>query len=119
MQIEHRHGITAIDSILDVEGVVAAFIGPMDLSASFGQTGQLDTPEMVNALATFRRACRKHNKAAGMHIVRPDDGNIEAAVRDGYSMIALGLDNVFLAAGAQHALQIARAAATHSALVRS
>jgi 2-keto-3-deoxy-L-rhamnonate aldolase RhmA len=115
MQIEHRDGITAIDSILDVEGVAGAFIGPMDLSASFGKTGQLDTPEMVNALRTFRCACRKHNKAAGMHIVRPDDDNIEAAVRDGYSMIALGLDNVLLASGAQRALEFARIAATHSA----
>ena len=30
-----------------------------------------------------------------MHIVRPDDDNIEAAVRDGYSMIALGLITSF------------------------
>ena len=50
-----------------------------------------------------------------MHIVRPDDDNIEAAVRDGYSMIALGLDNVLLATGAQRALEFARIAATHSA----
>ena len=115
VQIEHRDAITAIDSILIVEGVAGAFIGPMDLSGSFGKAGQLDAPEMVAALATFRRACREHNMVAGIHIVRPDRGNIEAAVRDGYSMIALGIDNVFLAAGAQRALEIARAAATHIA----
>lgn len=115
VQIEHRDGIAAIDSILEVEGVAGAFIGPMDLSGSFGKTGQLDAPEMVDALQEFRHACRKHEKAAGMHIVTPGHENIAAAVRDGYSMIALGLDNVLLASGAQRALNLGRTAAARNA----
>jgi 2-keto-3-deoxy-L-rhamnonate aldolase RhmA len=110
MQIEHRDGIDAAEEILAVDGVDGAFIGPLDLSGSYGKTGDLDCAEMVDALARFRRACAARGKASGMHIVRPGDGNIEAAIRDGYSMIALGLDNVFLAMGAEAALGQARAA---------
>ncbi len=111
MQIEHRDGIGAVNQILEVKGVDAAFIGPLDLSGSFGKTGQLDCPEMVDALATFRRSCAAHKKSAGMHIVHPGNGNIEAAIRDGYNMIALGLDNVFLTSAAQDAITEARALA--------
>jgi 2-dehydro-3-deoxyglucarate aldolase len=118
VQIEHRDGISEIDSILEVDGVDAAFIGPLDLSGSFGKTGQLDCPEVIDALRNFRRSCAVHRKAAGMHIVHPGNGNIEAALQDGYSMIALGLDNVFLAAGARQALEVARSACTRVAFVQ-
>ena len=109
MQIEHRDGIAQIDAILSTEGVDGAFIGPLDLSGSYGKTGQLDCPEMVDALARFRRACAARGKSAGMHIVRPDQASIEKAAADGYTMIALGLDNVFLAEGAARSIQTARA----------
>jgi 2-keto-3-deoxy-L-rhamnonate aldolase RhmA len=115
MQVEHRDAIDAIDAILEVEGVDAAYIGPLDLSGSYGKTGQLDCPEMVDALERFRRACRKHGKAAGTHIVHPAAGNLEAAIADGYTMIALGLDTVFLTAGARVALEQARAASLSGA----
>jgi 2-keto-3-deoxy-L-rhamnonate aldolase RhmA len=110
MQIEHRDGIDAVDEILEVEGVDGAFIGPYDLSGSYGKVGELGCPEMVDALARFRSACAAHGKPAGMHVVRPGQGNVEAAIRDGYTMIALGLDNVFVAMGAAAAIGQARAA---------
>ncbi|MGA2329861.1 MAG: aldolase/citrate lyase family protein [Bryobacteraceae bacterium] len=115
MQIEHYQGIAAIDSILDIEGVDAAFIGPLDLSGSFGKTGQLDCTEMVEALSVFRRACAAHGKAAGMHLVHPGTDSVDRAIRDGYSMIALGLDNVFLTTAARQALDAGQAALSAAA----
>ena len=117
MQIEHRDGIDEIDAILDVPGVDGAFIGPLDLSGSYGMTGQLDCPEMVDALSRFRQACSARRKAAGMHIVHPAAENIAAAVSDGYSLIALGLDNVFLAGAARDALSQARAVSSRAVTV--
>lgn len=111
MQIEHRDGIADLDGILSVEGVDGAFIGPLDLSGSYGKTGQLDCPEMVEALATFRACCARHGIAAGMHLVHPNDTNIRQALADGYTMIALGVDNTLLAGAAQAALAAAHAAA--------
>jgi 2-dehydro-3-deoxyglucarate aldolase len=90
-----------------VDGVDALFIGPLDLSGSMGITGQLDHPDMVAALKRYREACAEHGKSAGMHVVRPDAGRIAGAIDDGYTLLALGLDNVFIDDGATAALKAA------------
>lgn len=107
MQIEHKDAIANLDAILDVPDVDGLFIGPLDLSGSMGITGQMDHPDMVAALKRYRDACADHKTTAGMHIVRPDDGNVWATIENGYSLIALGLDNVFIHEGAAAALAAA------------
>jgi 2-keto-3-deoxy-L-rhamnonate aldolase RhmA len=62
---------------------------------------------MVAALAEYRATCRAHEKTAGLHIVRPTDTNVRRALDDGYTMLALGLDNVFLETGARASLAAA------------
>lgn len=111
MQIEHIDAIENLDAILEVDGVDGAFIGPLDLTGSMGITGQMDHPDTVAALEEFRRSCSSHKKTAGMHIVRPDSKNIAAAVADGYTLIALGLDNVFLDVAMSSAIATARGGA--------
>jgi 2-dehydro-3-deoxyglucarate aldolase len=96
MQIEHKDAIANLEGILQVEGVDGLFIGPLDLSGSMGITGQLTHPDMVAALDRYRRLCREYGKPAGMHIVRPAPQSINQAIEQGYTLIALGLDNVFL-----------------------
>src|SRR5512143_673478 len=96
MQIEHKDAIANLDAILSVDGVDGVFIGPLDLSGSMGITGQIDHPEMVAALDRYRAVCRERKVSAGTHIVRPNDKNVAAALQQGYTLIALGLDNVFL-----------------------
>lgn len=108
MQIEHKDGVANLDSILSVDGVDGAFIGPYDLSGSYGKTGALDSPEMLDALSRFRAGCKAHDKAAGMHVVNPTEPNVAAAIADGYSMIALGVDVVSLVQSARTAIDIAR-----------
>ncbi len=107
MQIEHKDAIANLDAILRVDGVDGVFIGPLDLSGSMGITGQLDHPEMVAALDKYRAACRAHKKPAGMHIVRPSEASIRRALDEGYTMLALGLDNVFMEQSARAALKAA------------
>jgi 2-keto-3-deoxy-L-rhamnonate aldolase RhmA len=67
----------------------------------------LDHPDVVGALARYRAACTVHHKAAGMHIVRPREEAIQRARAEGYTMLALGLDTVFLQEGARAALRAA------------
>lgn len=112
MQIEHADGIAELDAILGVEGVDGAFIGPLDLSGSYGKTGQMNHPAVMAALRAFRAGCRAHSLAAGMHVVDPAPEAIEGALRDGYTMIALGLDNTLLAQAASAALEAGRSAAS-------
>jgi len=107
MQIENIRAIENLDAILEVEGVDGLFIGPMDLSGSMGIVGQFDHPDMIAALEKFKSACKKYNKAAGMHIVRPNPDNIRKALDENYSLIALGLDTVFLHEGVEASLKAA------------
>jgi 2-keto-3-deoxy-L-rhamnonate aldolase RhmA len=107
MQIEHKDAIANLDSILNVPDVDGLFIGPLDLSGSMGITGQMDHPDMVAALKRYRDACATHKTPAGMHIVRPNSENVAANIHDGYTLIALGLDNVFVHEGAAAALAAA------------
>jgi len=107
MQIEHKDAIANLDAILQVDGVDGVFVGPLDLSGSMGITGQLDHPRMVAALAKYRSACRAHKKSAGMHIIRPNEGNVRCALDRGYTMLALGLDNVFMEQSARASLKAA------------
>lgn len=104
MQIEHRDAIANLDGIIGVPDVDGLFIGPMDLSGSFGKPGDLDCPEMRESLRRYLSACERSKKSAGLHIVRPDTGSIQKANADGYTLIALSLDTVFLAEGAARSL---------------
>ncbi len=107
MQIEHKDAIANLDGILRVEGVDGVFIGPLDLSGSMGITGQLDHPQMVAALDRYRAACLAHRKSAGLHIIRPNQANVRRALEEGYTMLALGLDNVFMDQSARASLAAA------------
>jgi 2-keto-3-deoxy-L-rhamnonate aldolase RhmA len=107
MQIEHKDALENLDAILEVPDVDGLFIGPLDLSGSMGLTGQMDHPRVIESLDHYRKACQAHNKPAGMHIVRPDETNVRSMIDNGYTLIALGLDNVFIAEGAQAALRYA------------
>ena len=108
MQIEHKDAIANLEDIVKVEGVDALFVGPLDLSGSMGITGQMEHPDMVAALDKYRNVAKEASKSFGMHIVRPDDKNIKANIDQGYTMIALGLDNVFLDESSKSALQTAK-----------
>ena len=96
MQIEHKDAISNLDAILEVEGVDGVLVGPLDLSGSMGITGQMDHPDMVSALDRYLSACAAHQASAGMHIVRPTAENIRQALAEGYTLIVLGVDGVFL-----------------------
>jgi 2-keto-3-deoxy-L-rhamnonate aldolase RhmA len=107
MQIEHKDAIPNLDAILRVEGVDGVFIGPLDLSGSMGIPGQLDHHQMIAALAKYRSACGAHKKSAGMHIICPNETNVGRALDEGYTMLALGLDNVFMDQSARASLKAA------------
>lgn len=104
VMIESCEGVDNIDSILAVDGVDAVFIGPYDLSGSCGTPGQVEHERVQAGCRRVQEACAAAGKAAGMHVVIPEAALIEKAVNDGFSFIALGVDTVFLNAGAHDAL---------------
>lgn len=95
-QIEHVDAIAQLDAIVAVEGVDAVIIGPYDLSASLGRTGDLTHPEVVGAIEEIRSACQRTAKPVGTHIVSPNTDMLQMRINEGYQFIAYGVDTVFL-----------------------
>jgi 2-keto-3-deoxy-L-rhamnonate aldolase RhmA len=106
VMIESKEAVENIELILAVDGVDGVFIGPYDMSGSYGIIGQTSTPEIKGACRKVSEACKKAGKAAGMHIVLPTAEAVKNAVADGFTFLALGMDTVFLANGAKQALEM-------------
>jgi len=105
VMIESKRAIDNIDEILSVDGVDGVFIGPYDLSGSYGIPGKTNDVLVQNGCHEVLEACRKANKSAGIHIVIPNPENIRQALKDGFTFIAVGADIVYLNQASQKALK--------------
>ena len=67
--IETRQAVEAIDDILGVEGIDAVYIGPADLSITYGLPPAMDNPgePFDGALAKVVGACQRHGVVPGIH----------------------------------------------------
>lgn len=100
--IETREGVSNIDEILAVDGIDGAFIGPYDMSGSYGIPGETDSSIVRDACRRVVGACERASKSAGLHIVQPTRQATEQALQDGFTLICLGIDTVFVQQGACH-----------------
>lgn len=96
VQIEHIDAVQCIDDILSVPGVDAVFIGPYDLSASMGLTGEFDHPDYISARDRILAACQRHNIAAGIHVIQPEPDELVERLKQGYKLVAYSLDITML-----------------------
>lgn len=119
VMIESKEAIEEIDSILAVEGVDGVFIGPYDLSGSYGIPGQTRHPLVQGGCQKVLDACKSAGKSAGLHVVIPTEDNIAKALKDGFTFIAVGVDTVFLNDASRNALQIAKNVVNFAATVKS
>ena len=106
VMIESRTAVENIDAIMAVDGVDGCFVGPYDMSGSYGIPGQTGHPAIKDACSRVADACARHGKSAGQHIVVPTWENVPAALKQGYTFIALGMDSYFLGSGARQALEM-------------
>ena len=106
VMIESKEAVENIDEILEVEGVDGVFIGPYDMSGSYGIIGQTSDPMIADACSRVAKACLRHGKAAGQHIVLPTKENVAKAQEEGYTFLALGCDLVFLRYAATDAMAL-------------
>lgn len=105
VMIESKQAVDHIDEILDVEGVDGVFIGPYDMSGSYGIIGQIDHPIIQSACGKVAKACEAYRKSAGLHIVNPIPESVKKACEEGITFIALGSDIVFLNRIAKNTLE--------------
>lgn len=100
--IENFKAIDQLDKILRVAGLDAIFIGPYDLSASMGITGEFEQPKFIAALERIRAIAEKHQIPYGMHVVKPSKEELNRRIAEGYRFIAYSIDAVFLMNGANN-----------------
>ena len=108
VMIESKEAVQNIDEILAVDGVDGVFIGPYDLSGSYGIPGQTSDPKVVEGCKKVIEACKKAGKSSGLHVVLPTDEAIKKAIADGFTFIALGVDTIFINEGARKSLGVAK-----------
>ena len=94
--IEDAEAISNLTEILGVEGLDAILIGPYDLSASLGLTGDFNNTHFLSAIDTVRVKCIENSVPMGVHVVDPKPTDLREKIKDGYQFIAYGIDSVFL-----------------------
>jgi 2-keto-3-deoxy-L-rhamnonate aldolase RhmA len=99
VQAEHALAVDNIDAIARVPGVDAVLLGPYDLSASLGKTGQIDDPAVVCAIRRVTDACRAAGMPLGYFGVTA--AAVAPYVAQGYTLIVAGVDTLFLGNGAK------------------
>lgn len=103
--IEHIRAVDSLEEILAVDGLDAILIGPYDLSASMGVTGQFDAPAFLMAMERIRSACRVAGKPCGLHVVAPDAAELTSKLDEGYRFLAYSIDSVFLRMAAMNPVE--------------
>jgi len=72
VQVETRGAIHEIDEIASLPGVDVLLIGPTDLSIELGVAGQLDSPQLIDAIEKTIVACQRHGVVPGIQITNLD-----------------------------------------------
>jgi 4-hydroxy-2-oxoheptanedioate aldolase len=107
--IETSRALGALDDILAVPGIDGVFIGPSDLSVSFSEGGRV-APFDASLEDPIRRIADVANAAGKITGAFAASGARARTFREwGCRLIALGTDQMYLAAGAEAMLSAVRA----------
>ena len=66
VQVEDREAVDCMEDIVATEGIDIVFLGPGDLSHSYGVPGQMDHPLVEQAIDKLAALCKKHNRFWGL-----------------------------------------------------
>jgi 4-hydroxy-2-oxoheptanedioate aldolase len=107
--IETRQAVEAVDDILAVPGIDAVYIGPADLSLTYGLDPAHDHPgdPFQGALATVVAACSRRGVVPGIHA---NAALAAARHATGFRMITVGFDALPAITGLRADAAAARAA---------
>lgn len=99
-ELETVSALAELEAVAAVEGIDALFVGPGDLSASLGYTGQLTHPAVLNAMAQAVQRAKRLGKPVGTVGATPEVVAQYRAI--GFDFVAVGSD-VSLLMRAAHA----------------
>jgi 4-hydroxy-2-oxoheptanedioate aldolase len=99
VQVETEAALGSIEAICAVEGVDGVFIGPADLHASMGYTGEIANTKVKPLIDEAIRRIRKCGCAPG--ILTPNESDARHWLSCGALFVAVGADVGILARGAE------------------
>lgn len=93
-QIEHVDAVENAAAIIATPGIDAVLVGPNDLAASMNHLGNTEHVEVLAAIEKVRQASEVAGKPAG--IFHGDVARAGDYGRQGFSLIACGVDSILL-----------------------
>jgi 2-keto-3-deoxy-L-rhamnonate aldolase RhmA len=108
IQVETREAIEDLDAILSVPGIDTILIGPNDLAASLGHTGDIGHVDIEKAIAFVLERTRAHAIPAG--VWTQSAAQARARREQGFAWATLGTDYGFMLSAADAAAKDVRQA---------
>jgi len=108
LQAEHIDAVSRIEEILKIPGIDMLFVGPFDLACSMGHMDNPAHPEVEAAIARLLEASLNAGVIPGIFCMGAESAIRRA--RQGFKFMALGLDSLYLNAGAEAELEALRQA---------
>ncbi len=102
VQAEHIEAVENIESIVKTDGINAVLIGPYDLSASLGLMGQVDHPQVLEAIARVTKVCQDVGMPLGFF--GTDAESVKHQMDQGFGLIVAGIDSLLLSGAASQLL---------------
>jgi len=102
VQLETKPALDEIEKVAAIDGVDGIFIGPADLHASMGYTGETANPAVLPLIEESMRRIRKAGKAPGY--LSPVEADAKRMLAAGAQFVAVGADVGLLARGAENLL---------------
>lgn len=72
LQIETILGVKNIETFINLDPTLAVLIGLNDLSQSMGITGQIQHPQVIDAVMNSINICKRHSVPIGIHVYSVD-----------------------------------------------
>jgi 4-hydroxy-2-oxoheptanedioate aldolase len=99
VQVETERALGQLEAICAVDGVDGVFIGPADLHASMGYTGETANPAVMPLIEEAMRRIRRSGRAPGY--LSPVEADARRMLAAGALFVAVGADVGVLARGAE------------------
>ena len=95
VQIECVEALAEIDDIVAIDGLDSVVLGPMDLSGALGCLGQMEHPELIEAMETVIAAGQRTKLPVGIGM-GADQDLARSWIAKGVSWVQLGCDFEYL-----------------------
>lgn len=112
LQIESSTAVHNVDRIAALDGIDALYVGPADLALSMGHAPRSETPidEHEEAIERVRVVCVENGITPAIHCLSAEQAVLR--VQQGFRMVTIGIDAMFLRQAAASALSHVRSSTT-------